>query len=298
MNNVVIISTHIIGEGPSCAFPKHNSVYSQKLAEYFKDKYGLKKDQSSDSTTKPKSPEELFSLVESIENNLQKEQLGKWNLRIKKGESVSVVKEMCKTLENQKGDPSAEIIAEMKYYLEYEEKKKRNKDLNNCFTEEEAGMTNLPQPELPNRTLRDISSFYRYQPDSNDKLVPEYLVYAVMELKKPEQRYDDEWKWVKYLEEAIKEQHKEITRIILLLHDQDLKEYSGQNFQCVDYNEEDVSIAIFQHSDLDIIPFFSGRLSSKQLFEELDSMISVLSKMRECYTNVGEGYKKLIEEKK
>lgn len=278
VKNIVIISTHVIGEDNS-VFPKEDGIYSSILADFFCDRYHLEKKVNTELGREPKIAQDFLQMAKLFLPE-KDPLLIECARRIKNGEKGIVIKKLQETISSVAPDSpeKSTFMDEVNFYLQYEDKKKEEQK--NCsFSESEAKKIKLPESKLK-LTLYDVATLYEYNSDDKDSN-PDFAVFAVRQLVMPDQMKDGNCKWVEVLEKAIREQHSSVERIILLLHDKDLSEYSGLKFQCVKYHEK-VSIAVFQHPDREVIPFFSGKLSAKEVFETLGAMLSKLSKMRKC----------------
>lgn len=314
MNNVVIISTHSIGIGESFVFQDNNKEYSETLAEYLFDKYQLSnnKQVTADGT---QTAEDIFNSSSFFLSDIQKSDFQ--SRIILDGEDYTVVEEILSTLieveasgiiktesgnditlnEEQKKTISSLISEIRKWQIDYDTKKSLNISIPQNYAE---GII-INKYNLFNKTLYDLACIYKSHPPISDNQGNEYKVYGVMELKVPEEKIKDtlDWEWENILIKAIGLDPNQ-DRIILLLHDKDLFEYQGHKFHCIKYEQEKgVSLAIFSHSNLDLLSIFSSKNDSKKVFEEIDYMLSVIYNMRECNdkNKVSEQYYSLIKEK-
>ena len=288
MNNVVLISTHVIEEDNSI-FSKEGGIYSSTFAEYFCNAYSLKKECCDETKSQP-TPKEI---LESAAPFLEKDQdtLKIWAKRIKNHERSVVIKEIKEYLENNYTPELSDLSDLFKKIESFFDIENSKKEKTSPFSEEEAREIKIST----SRTLYDVATLYKYKSDTECEKYQEYAVYGVIQLAKPDKKNEKGWDWVSTLEKEVREQHRDVKRIILLLHDRDLDEYCGKKFQCIEYKEEGTCLAIFQHPDIEVSSFFSGKLSPKEVFDNFDAMLSVLSKMRECNkkNNLAEQYNNL-----
>ena len=297
MNKIVLITTHRIGEGSPCAFPEKDKVYSEKLAEYLTKKYKIDDigEIISCDREKIKTPEEIFNMSKKFLNKDQETKIGISIYKNKEYKwAIDLIKKALKKVDSIETNSVMEEITKFEKSITEKPNKK--------YPENKAKKVMVKDFEPLNRSLHDVASLYKYQnPDSD---VSNYVVYGVMELAVPEKKYKrdevDGWRWVDTLKDAIKEVYEGTPdQIILLLHDKDLDEYKESIFHCIQYEENGVSLAVFQHTCSEIEPIFYDNINSKKVFENLDFMLSGLSKMKKCNDNnsVSNGYK-IIEKLK